>query len=112
MINHNDLTGQGTITRNRLITAIIEKWGSAEPWFDGWSPDHAVFDTMIRENEIHLELRPSIKSTLHKPWSETLKKLQGAGNAVKLEDIYRVWKTSPFGMKNGTMPILALMMIM
>ena len=112
MINRNDLTGQGATARNRLMAAIIEKWGSTEPWFDGWSPERAVYDTMIRENEIHQKLKPPTKSTLHKPWSETLKKLQGTGNAVELEDMYRVWKAPPFGMKNGTMPILALMMIM
>ena len=112
MINRNDLTGQGATARNRLMAAIIEKWGSAEPWFGSWSPERAVYDTMIRENGIHQKSRPSTKSTLHKPWNEALKKLRGTGSAVELEDIYRAWKAPPFGMKNGTMPILALMMIM
>ena len=67
---------------------------------------------MIRENGIHQKSGPSTKSTLHKPWNEALKKLRGTSSAVELEDIYRAWKAPPFGMKNGTMPILALMMIM
>ena len=112
MINRNDLTGQGATARNRLMAAIIEKWDIAEPWFDSWSPERAVHDAMIRENKIDKKSGPSTKSALHRPWTAALKKLQGTSRAVELEYIYRVWKEPPFGMKNGTMPILALMVIM
>ena len=112
MINRNNLTGQGATARNRLMAAIIGKRGDAEPWFDSWSPERAVHDTMMLANDVGRKLRPSTKSTLHKPWNEALKKIQGTSNAVELEDIYRVWKAPPFGMKDGPIPILALMMIM
>ena len=112
MINRNDLTGQGATARNRLMAAIIEKLGSAGPWFDNWSPERAVYDAMIRKNEIDKKSRPSAKGTLHKPWGVALKHLQKTSRAVELEYIYRIWKAPPFGMKNGAMPILALVMIM
>ena len=112
MINRNDLTGQGATARNRLMAAIVEKWGSDEPWFDNWSPERAVYDTMIRDNDIHKKLAPSNKNGLRKPWREALDRLRGTNKAVELEDIYHIWRRPPFGMKNGTMPILALMIIM
>ena len=67
---------------------------------------------MIRDNDIHKKLVPSNKNGLRKPWREALDKLRGTSKAVELEDIYRIWRRPPFGMKNGTMPILALMIIM
>ena len=112
MINRNDLTGQGATARNRLMAAIVEKWGSTEQWFNSWSPERAVYDTMILNNEINRKLKPSVTSTLYKPWDMALKKLQGTNKAVGLEDIYDIWRAPPFGMKNGTMPILALLIIM
>ena len=112
MINRNDLTAQGATARNRLMAAIIEKWGSVDPWFDSWSPERAVYDTMIRENGMHVRPKPTTKSTLHKPWNRALKAMQKTKQAIELEDLYDIWKECPLGMKNGTMPILALLIIM
>ena len=112
MINRNDLTAQGATARNRLMAAIIEKWGSADPWFDGWSPERAVYDAMIRGNGINGKLRPNAKSTLRRPWGDALKAMQKTRHAIELEDLYGIWKACPLGMKNGTMPILALLVIM
>ena len=112
MINRNNLTGQGATARNRLMAAIIEKHDDADPWFDDWSPERAVYEVIIRENEVDRKSKPIAKNRLDGPWKEALTKLQGTRHAVELEDIYRVWRAPPFGMKNGTMPILALMIIM
>ena len=112
MINRNDLTSQGATARNRLLAAIVEKWGSNEKWFDNWSPERAIYDTIIRANDIHQKRKPSDKNKLDRPWNEAIKKLQGTNKAVGLEDIYKIWKDPPFGMKDGTMPILAVLIIM
>ena len=112
MINRNDLTGQGATARNRLLAAIVEKWGSDDMWFDNWSPERAVYDTIIRANDIHQKLKPSDKNKLDKPWDEAITKLRTTHRAVELEDIYKIWKDPPFGMKNGTMSILAVLIIM
>ena len=112
MINRNDLTGQGATARNRLLAAIVEKWGSNDMWFDNWSPERAVYDTIIRANDIHQKLKPSDKNKLDKPWDEAITKLRTTHRAVELEDIYKIWKDPPFGMKNGTMSILAVLIIM
>ena len=112
MINRNDLTSQGATARNRLLAAIVEKWGSNEKWFDNWSPERAVYDTVVRANDIHRKLKPSEKNKLDKPWNEAIKKLRTTHHAVELDDIYKIWKAPPFGMKDGTMPILAVLIIM
>ena len=111
MINRNDLTSQGATARNRLMAAIIEQKDIAKLWSDNWSPERAVYDVMIREHGIHKGVKPKSNSTLHKPWFEALRTLQRTKSAVELEEIYRIWKTQPFGMKNGTMPILALLIM-
>ena len=112
MINRNDLTAQGATARNRLMAAIIEKWDSADTWFDSWSPERAVYDAMIRGNGINGKLRPNANSTLRRPWGDALKAMQKTRHAIELEDLYGIWKACPLGMKNGTMPILALLIIM
>ena len=102
----------GSHCTHRLMAAIIKKWGSADPWFGGWSPERAVYDTMIGENGMHGRPKPTTKSTLHKPWNMALKAMQRTRHAIGLEDLYDIWKECPLGMKNGTMPILALLIIM
>ena len=111
MINRNDLTAQGSTARNRLMAAIIERQDIAKLWSDNWSPERAVHDAMILEHGIHKRAKPKSNSTLHKPWFEALRALQRTRSAVELEEIYRIWKAQPFGMKNGTMPILALLIM-
>ena len=40
-----------------------------------------------------------------------LKAMQRTRHAIELEDLYDIWKECPLGMKNGTMPILVLLII-
>lgn len=118
MINRNRLTPQGSTALNRLLHLMIANEGKERLGLEGWKPERAIYEAVIREHRVHKEaggrymfLRPNI-GRLRGAWGAALSRMRGTRKAVALTDIYRIWKMPPYGIKDGVMPILALLIML
>ncbi len=116
MINRNHLTGQGSAALNRLMHLMITNEREERLGLDGWKPERAVYEAIIREYNLHRKtkgeyqfLRPS--GRLCGAWRAALSLMQKT-KMITLTEIYDIWKMPPYGIKDGVMPIFALLIIL
>lgn len=117
MINRNKLTAQGSTALNRLMHRMIANEGEERLGLEGWKPERAIYEAVIGEHGIHRRadgayrfLRPGIG--LRGAWNAALSHMRGTRKMVVLTEIYHIWKMPPYGIKDGVMPILALLIIL
>ena len=118
MINRNRLTAQGSTALNRLMHLMIANGDKEMLGLDGWKPERAIYEAVIREHDIHrrtpdgYRFSPPGRGPLHKAWHAALARMQGTRKMVVLTDIYEIWRMPPYGIKDGVMPILTLLIIL
>ena len=118
MINRNRLTPQGSTALNRLMHLMIANGDEEMLGLDGWKPERAIYEAVIREHNIHRRVADGYRFSLpdHGPlrraWSAALGRMRKTRKTVALTDIYGIWKMPPYGIKDGVMPILALLLIL
>lgn len=119
MINRNHLTPQGSTALNRLMHLMIANGDQEMLGLDGWKPERAIYEAIMREHNIHTERngggyglsRPS-RGPLRRAWKAALDRMQNTRKMVVLTDIYEIWRMPPYGIKDGVMPILALLIML
>ena len=118
MINRNRLTAQGSTALNRLMHLMIANGDKRMLGLEGWKPERAIYEAVIREHKIHTDRgwgygfsRPS-RGPLLSAWNAALARMQRTRKMVVLTDIYDIWRMPPYGIKDGVMPILALLIML
>lgn len=116
MINRNHLTGQGSAALNRLMHLMITNETKARLGLDGWKPERAVYEAIISEYEIHRKIKGEYRllqprGVLCSAWKAALSLIQKT-KMVALTDVYDIWKMPPYGIKDGVMPVFALLIIL
>ena len=117
-INRNHLTAQGSMALNRMLSAIIEGGDREVLGLEGWKPERAIYEVLMRKYRIHGEKDGAYRlsrprgNELSKVWNAALARMRNSKRAVPLAAIYDIWRRPPYGMKTGPMPILALLIIM
>ena len=118
MINRNRLTAQGSMALNRLLSAIIENEDREILGLEGWKPERAVYEAIMRQYGMHGAADGEYRfsrprgGNLGSVWGAALKRLQRTKKAVSLTEIYDMWHLPPYGLKRGVMPVLTLLIIM
>ena len=118
MINRNRLTAQGSMALNKLLAAILENEDKEILGLEGWKPERAVYEAIIRKYGIHREVDGTYCLTrpkggpLGKAWSAALKHMRRFRKAIRLIEIYDIWRLPPYGLKTGVMPIFTLLILM
>ena len=117
MINRNRLTAQGSTALNRLLHAMTANEHKERLGLEGWKPERAIYEAVIGEHGVHKRAggrygftRPD--GRFRYAWDTALRHMRKARKAVDLPEIYRIWKMPPYGIKDGVMPILALLIIL
>ena len=117
MINRNRLTAQGSTALNKLMHAMIVNEGIERLGLDGWKPERAIYEAIIREhgvygliNDRYRFLPPS--DHLRHAWDAALSIIGEPRKMVALTEIYDIWKMPPYGIKDGVMPIFVLLIIL
>ena len=117
MINRNRLTAQGSTALNRLLHAMTANEYKERLGLEGWKPERAIYEAVIGKHGVHKRAgggyrfsRPD--SRLRAAWNAALSQMRKTQKAVALPEIYRIWKMPPYGIKDGVMPILALLIIL
>ncbi len=111
MINRNKITAQGAMARNRIMNRIINNNETPRLGLDGWSAERAVYESVIRAHRMHGEKLSAPRDELKHAWNEAVGMARASGTGVRLEDMYEIWKLPPYGIKDGVMPILAVLLI-
>ena len=116
MINRNRLTAQGSTALNRLMHLMLTAQNVERLGMDGWRPERAIYEAVISEYDIHKRDggtyrfgRPA--KGLRAAWNAALHHMQ-VKRRVSLVDIYDIWRMPPYGIKDGIMPVLALLVVL
>ena len=112
MINRNKLTPQGAMARNRIMGLIIGSHDKPLLGLNGWSAERAIYGAIMSAHGIHNERLTNPKGELKNAWNVAVRMAMTSGTSVPLEDVYETWKLPPYGIKDGVMPILAVLLIM
>ena len=117
MINRNRLTAQGSAAPNRLMHLMIANEKEEKLGLDGWKPERAIYEAIISEYKVHRKktgkyqfLRP--RGQLCGAWQAALSLMQKNHKMTSLVEICDIWKMPPYGIKDGVMPIFALLIIL
>lgn len=116
MINRNQLTGQGSAALNRLMDLMITNEREERLGLDGWKPERAIYEAIISEYKVHRQTKGEYRFSrprglLNGAWKTALSLIQKT-KTVTLTGIYDIWKMPPYGIKDGVMPIFALLIIL
>ena len=117
MINRNRLTAQGSAALNRLVNLMISNEGSERLGLGGWKPERAIYEAIISEYNVHRQKNGAYRfvhpgGKIRAAWNTALYRMRRTRKMVVLPDIYDIWKMPPYGIKDGVMPILALLIIL
>lgn len=118
MINRNRLSAQGSTALNKLMHLMIANGDKDMLGLDGWKPERAIYEAIIRKHNIHGQAeggyrfsRPG-RGPLRRAWNAALSQMRKTRKLVVLTDIYDLWRMPPYGIKDGVMPILALLIML
>ena len=114
MINRNKLTGQGANARNRVMDAIINGQGKPRLGIKGWSAERAVYEAVINTHRMHSDengLSVPQKETMRDAWNAATSMIMRSRTGIGLDDICEMWKLPPYGIKDGILPILAVLLV-
>lgn len=113
MINRIKLSSQGATARNRLLSAMISGLDKPQLGIEGWGPERAMYEAVLRGTGIHKKDPKSPVWKIGEPnkklsavWRKILKPLKGTGYRVSVAQIYESLKLPPFGVKDEVLPVL------
>jgi hypothetical protein len=86
--------------------------------YEGFSADAGLYFSVIKPARLHAQdkngsfcfMEPSAfrNENLYALWTKTTEFLLKDGPPQKLSDIYNLWTSAPFGLKDGLLPILGM----
>lgn len=114
LINRDHLSTNISKARRELLYAMLEQESAEKLNFDSFTPAYALYLSMLSTIHICQNGRwtfvaqpKDTKGSYSKLWKAT-EELLKTKSVVKLNELYECWRSKPFGLKYGPMPILAL----
>lgn len=118
LLNRNVLSSAAAKAQRDLLHSMLTKAGESNLGYETFSADAGLYYTAVRALGLHRqhkngwrfsEPHGSERSAQVLPAWEAAKELVlQQDRAVLLSDLYGVWRSSPFGIKEGLLPVLAL----
>ena len=114
MIARRELTGQGAKARRAVLECMLNSSQKENLGIEGYGPDRAIYDAVLLQTGIHQQ-NENGEWTFSKPrkktwipvWNEFEKILESSVDSkVNCQLFYDRLSTTPFGLKNGIIPIL------
>nr|WP_144054285.1 hypothetical protein [Pleurocapsa sp. PCC 7319] len=114
LINRRVLTSQGAKARRELIEAMIERSDLAKLGLEGYGPEVTIYHSILGETGIHKEkdgywdfYPPDKESGVWRVWQAIDEFCLAATDQPRtLDRLYEVLATPPYGIKQGSIPIL------
>lgn len=120
LINRDDLSSNIVKARRQLMYKMLQDGSLSKLGYEGYPADAGLYFTVLNEPGLHKNRGPNgwgfgkpskdkfPGSSFIDLWDKTEEIFKDASDKVGLDEIYSVWQSAPFGLKNGVMPILAL----
>lgn len=116
MLGRRELTSQGAKARRELLVAMVGRGSEERLGIDGYGPERAMYEAVLRHPGIHRYDRaegawtfrpPLAESSLAPVWAALDKLVLGAvDDPVGVNELYRFLAAPPFGLKDGPIPVL------
>lgn len=114
MLGRRDLTSQGSKARRVLIEAMIERPGEERLGIDGYGPERAMYEAVLRHTGLHGERdggrafgRPGPDGALRPVWGAIAQFIDAASDApASVDGLYERLMAPPIGLKEGPIPVL------
>ena len=114
LINRRQLSSQASNARRILITAMIDNSDKDKFGITGYGPERSIYESLLGKTEIHKPNgdgwkidRPSEESGILPVWEAIEEFCKQAVDApAPVDHLYKKLKESPYGVKDGPIPIL------
>jgi hypothetical protein len=114
MIARQTLTSQGAKARRDLLIAMVSSAEQELLSLEGYGPERAMYEAVLREPGIHRDtpdgwrfVAPRRESSYFDCWQAIEKVLREARlRRVGVNEIYETLMSSPFGLRDGPVPLL------
>lgn len=122
LINRDDLSTNIVKARRALMYRMLKEASTSKLGYDGYPADAGLYYTVLHTPGLHMN-RGRLGWGFGKPrdkddnlvgqsyqalWSETEEVFRNTPDRLGLNEIYALWRSAPYGLKKGVMPILAL----
>jgi len=120
LINRDELSTNIVKARRQLMYKMLQDGALSKLGYEGYPADAGLYYTVLNKPGLHKNRGPNgwgfgkpttdklPGSTFIDLWEKTEEIFKAATDKVGLDEIYSVWQSTPFGLKKGVMPILAL----
>lgn len=115
LLNRDELSTNIVKARRELMYRMISKAHESKLGYEGYPADAGLYHSVLHNPGFHRN-RGRIGWAFGKPsdpefevfWSETEDLIKMADDFIALDDIYKFWQGSPFGLKRSVLPVFAL----
>jgi len=109
--------------QNALLRRMVENEGQERLGIAGYPAEGGLFESILSDSGLYAKAKDgwrfvqpqpkSDKARLHPLWEATSAYLLERENRpVSLAEVYDLWRSAPFGIKDGMMPVLAVSFIL
>jgi len=118
LVNRDELSSAAAKAQRELMHRLLMHGSTARLGYEGYPAEAGLYYSLIEPTGIHRRVSgvwrlcsPNEDSprgaSLLPLWEKTHALLDTSDGPVSLADIYALWRSEPFGLKQGVMPILA-----
>ena len=119
LINRSKISPNITAFRRALLVKMINNCDKPNLGINGTPADFSMFDTLLRASGIYAKAKRGWAIDYHLTkdhvWHDFFvdtEKFTDKQGIVTLDQLYAFWHDAPYGIKDGVMPVLALIFIL
>lgn len=113
MLGRRELTSQGAKARRELIEAMIERPDDDKLGIQGYGPDRAMYEAVLKHTGIHVQsgeiwgFRAPTAPQLRSVWGAMAQFIDAASDSPdSVDHLYERLTAPPIGLKEGPIPVL------
>lgn len=116
LVNRDNVSSSSVKARRNLLHAMINAEGQEALGFTGFPAERGLYETLLKSTELHRQdcsgtwcfMQPGegFGHNFEQLWEATQALFSDADTRVGAHEIYALWDTPPFGMKQGIRPVV------
>src|SRR5690606_1090198 len=118
LINRTKPSSNAIAATRQLLHAMVESRGRERLGFEGFPPEAGLFFSLLVSTNLYRVDEtgaygfspPSIGDgyCLYPMWEAADAALEGSETGISFAELYDLWRSPPFGVRDGLLPVLAL----
>ncbi|WLT02096.1 ATP-binding protein [Snodgrassella alvi] len=116
LINRDKLSNNGTQARKSLLYRMLASEQTEYLNIQGFSAEKSLYLSCLQATNLHTQIRNTDRYEFSSKggndknivylWKQTLSCIVKKNGKVNVSEIYEMWRTPPYGIKEGLLPIL------